>query len=270
MLLPWAGALKKTGAEGVEVTPLIRSTKESQLIDEGTIKFNGGEPEQILRNFSPSGEEVLLGVRLSGKLKSNFPLSPSGSSDGVLAESKEAATVVVVSDVDLLTDRFSIVQQNFLGAQIVSLLNDNLNFTLNAAESLLGSNDLINIRSRGRFTREFTKVKQIEVQAQQRWQQEEAVFQAKLNNANQRLSQLQSASGDSSKQVVTKEMLEEIRKFREEKKEAQANLRTVRRRLREDIERLENVHFLLNTFFVPFLLLVGAGVYQLIRKRRGA
>lgn len=277
LVFAWAGVLNISKIDGVETEVLLHSSPKSQLLDDSAVRFGGGEPDALLRTFIPTGKEQAIAVRIRGNLKSNFPdglpksEGEADSSQSVLKESNSPANIIVVSDVDFLTDRFSVQVQRIFGAKIAQLLNDNLNFFQNSVENLLGSDDLISVRSRGQFTRPFTKVEELETIAQQRWQQEEMVLQAQLNAANQRLSEIQSQVGAQvgadSKQVVNKAVLEEIKKFKDQRREAQERLREVRRNLRQDIERLGSNLFFLNTFFVPLLLIFGAAFYSLSKKR---
>ena len=186
-----------------------------------------------------------------------------------LKETSGNANVVIVSDVDFMVERFSVQVQQIFGTKVAQLINDNQNFFQNIAENLLGSEDLISIRSRGQFARPFTKVEELETYAQQRWQQEEMGLQAELNAANNRLAELQGKAGaeGSSKQVLNKAFLDEIKQFKERKAKTQAQLRTVRRNLRQDIEHLGTLLFLMNTFMVPLALILGTIGYTALRKQ---
>jgi len=90
-----------------------------------------------------------------------------------------------------------------------------------------------------------------------------------LNGTNARLTELQSKVGaeGSSKQVLNKVFLDEVKKFKERKLEAQDKLRTVRRNLRQDIEHLGTLLFLVNTFMVPLALILGAIGFSALKKR---
>lgn len=277
VLLPWPGALKISPVDGITTETLFTTTPDAMLLDQSEYRIGGGNPDELLRNYVRGTEPQILAVRLSGKFKTTFPegepkddSAPQESTmpgASHLAESADPSNVVVVSDVDLLSDPFSVSQQSIFGRRLVTPLNDNLVFVLNMVENLAGSNDLISIRSRGRFSRPFTKVQEIEARAQSRWQQEEAVLQAKLNAANQRLSQLQSSTGGS-EEVFSTAVLDEIKKFREERKETQQTLREVRLRLREDKERLGSILFALNTFLVPVVLIIGTLIVTAARRKR--
>ena len=149
----------------------------------------------------------------------------------------------------------------------------------NLVENLTGSTDLISLRSRGKFARPFTKVQEIELRAQEKWLQVEQKLQAKLQELNQRINELQATSGSGRGQplgmkqggqtkLMTRELIEEMKSFREERIETQRELRRVRRNLRKDKESLGRTLFLLNTFAVPFLLIGGTLVCYRVRKRR--
>ena len=95
----------------------------------------------------------------------------------------------------------------------------------------------------------------------------------RLQQANQRLTELQSSGPGSGAEasggnaVFDEAILTEIRKFREERKEAQSRLREVRRNLRADKERLGDVLFMLNTFLMPAILII-VSVYSAYHIKR--
>lgn len=276
ILLPWPGELQKKDVPGVTFTPLLQSSPDSMLFGEEDYRYGGGDPALLREKLVRGGGQRVFAARLDGKFKSNFKEAPAGAppptaEHPLLAESVEQSHVLVVADVDFLADYASVVAQNYLGAKMVSLLNDNLRFAGNAVENLLGSNDLISLRSRGQFTRPFTRVHQIEQAAEDKWHNEELTLQASLSAANQRLSQLQAGTdkGEGQEQTLSSAVLDEVKRFREQRAEAQRRLREVRRNLRQDKERLGQGLFLLNTFFVPTVLVLGV-LWWGVRRRTGA
>ena len=102
---------------------------------------------------------------------------------------------------------------------------------------------------------------------------EEVTLMARLNAANERLTELQSAANRSEdgkgEQVFTKALLDELKKFRDERAEAQERLREVRRNLRQDKERLGSSLFAINTFLVPLLLIVGGILWYARQSGKG-
>jgi ABC-type uncharacterized transport system involved in gliding motility auxiliary subunit len=277
LILPWAGALNVTETPEIKATVLLESTARSMLYSENDMRFSAESPDALLKNYVPGVESKVLAVQLIGKFKSSFESRPGEESDPVLEENVsredqhlgqgvDTASVLIIADVDFMADRYSAVAQSILGTRLISLLNDNLIFAINAIENLTGSDNLISLRSRGKFSRPFTTVQQIEADAQTRYQEEETQLQAKLSAGNQRITQLQSgASAQNGKAVFTSALMDEIQKFRDERKVTQQKLRDVRRKLREDKERLGTRLFVLNTFLMPGLLIIGSLLYYFIR-----
>lgn len=281
VLLPWAGALKSKEVEGVEFLPLLSSTNDGLLVQEKDFSISS-DPGNLLRKtaYTP-GEVRILGARVQGKFKTNFPEGPPGTTTDAeagmsqekshLLESVDTSHVVVISDVDFISDRFSVSVNQIFGQQIATLLNDNAILLQNLIENLSGSNELISIRSRGKSARPFRKVQELEREAEVRFRQKELVFQADLSEAENRLRNLQATGqfeGSEGKKVFTSALLEERKRILEKRREAQQNIRRIRRELRQDVENLGNRLFFINTFAVPLLLVFISIAYVNVRRRR--
>ena len=92
-------------------------------------------------------------------------LAPStGNDDTVdestehLSESLEPTNLIVVADVDMLGNQMWVQVQNFFGQPIYQAFADNGAFANNAIDNLIGSSDLISVRSRGTYSRPFERV----------------------------------------------------------------------------------------------------------------
>ncbi len=279
IMFAWAGVLLVNDVPGITKQELFKTSLDSMVFEEKDIKFTSEDPRALLKKFKPENKTNILGVKLSGEFPSSFKEAPAGSTltTPFKAKSEKPATVIILSDADFMADQYSAMRQSFFGTEIVSLINDNQVLVANIAENLSGNNELIQLRSRGRFTRPFDKVQEIEADAQQRFRQEEARFQEEVNETNRRLGELQeggkgnksagmSEMPNSKAAVMDKALLDEIQLLREKKKDAQARLRNVRRSLREDKESLGTKLFLLNSFLVPLLLIIFS-VLKLRRKK---
>jgi ABC-type uncharacterized transport system involved in gliding motility auxiliary subunit len=188
-----------------------------------------------------------------------------------LLEAAELNSILLFSDVDFLSDQFSVQKLNFLGQSIIQPRNDNLNLMLNAAEHLSGNEALMSIRSRGRFSRPFTRLLAMQRQAQLRHQTEEKLLLSQLEEVQQRLNSLLESAGEQgqSEVILPPEVQVEIEKFREEERQARRKLREVRKILRQDIERLGQGLLLLNMLLVPLIVgIIGLIVYRLRTRRR--
>jgi ABC-type uncharacterized transport system involved in gliding motility auxiliary subunit len=135
---------------------------------------------------------------------------------------------------------------------------------------LAGGQSLINIRSRGKFQRPFTRVQALEQKAQARWLDREQELLQKIDATNQKLQELEQRKDASQKLILSEEQEAEIQKFQEERLRINQELKVVRRNLRADIEALGTTVKLINIFLMPLLVCIagiGYAVYRRNRKR---
>jgi ABC-type uncharacterized transport system involved in gliding motility auxiliary subunit len=267
-------------AEGAKATlsPLIKSSVESELMPAERFQFLP-DPEELLKGFTPSGKEYVLAARLSGPLTSAFPDGPppaQGSQapvDQALASkhiaSTENANLVLVGDVDVLSDRLWVTAQSFLGQRIYNAFANNGDFVINALDNLSGSSALIGLRSRATYTRPFTTVEELRRRADLEFRSTEQRLEAELTQTEQRLGELQKSRSDGNSLLMTPEQQAEVQRFLDEQVRIRQELRTVRRNLDADIEVLGRWLKVINVLVMPVLLTLAAfGVVVLRRKRK--
>ena len=129
-------------------------------------------------------------------------------------------------------------------------------FVVNALDSLAGSSDLIGVRSRGSYTRPFTRVEELRVAAQARFQETEQRLQDELAETERRLGELQSSREDTGNILMTSEQQDEIDRFIDQRASIRTELRAVQRGLDKDIEELGTTLKIVNIALVPLLLTV--------------
>ncbi|HEV8541619.1 MAG TPA: Gldg family protein, partial [Verrucomicrobiae bacterium] len=272
MLLPFVGAFTGAPAEGLKETVLLHSSTQSQLVEKFMAQFGG---QNITKDFQPSGKEYALAIRLTGKFKSAFPDGPPKDSGTnapppAAAHLKEGAkenAVVLVADSDLLYDAFAAQVQNFFGQKMVFRINANLNFVQNVIEQSAGDENLIQVRSRATMNRPFTKVRQMQVVAEERFRSKIRDLEKSLQDTQTRLSELQQAKQGQQKLILSAEQQAEIQKFKQKQAEANKELKQVRKDLRRDIDSLENRLKWLNIAGMP-LIVIGAGISVALVKRK--
>ncbi len=276
-----AGALSKDNQSEHEFMPLLSLSGQSGMLDSFMLRFV--QPTQIARELKPDQQRKALVAWVSGKFKTAFPDGqPAKEKKGGEEEGEEenkplknqhidaasaAVSVLLISDIDFISDAFSVQKLNFLGQQIIQPSNDNLNLMLNAVEHLSGNEALMSIRSRGKFTRPFARLQALQLQAQMQYQQEEAQLQATLDRVQKQLDQLLESAGKKGKRevILPLEVQAEIKRFRSEERQTRKKLREVRKVLRQVIESLGNWLIALNMLAVP--LLVGVIGVLFYRKR---
>ncbi|MCJ7682871.1 MAG: hypothetical protein MUO68_01105, partial [Desulfobacteraceae bacterium] len=149
---------------------------------------------------------------------------------------------------------------NVFGLAISEMFNDNLNFLSNASEILTGSDDLIGLRSRGKFERPFTAVVKLQRTAQERWLVKENELVKQMEETTQKLRQLEEHKDISQEMIVSPEQEVEIAKFKEQRQKINRELKQVRKNLRASIETLGATLKGINIFLMPFLVaLIGIG-----------
>ncbi len=270
-----SGYLRKAKDSSVEFTPILQTSLDSGAIE--SIKTRFSQPDQVIRDLKTDKQVKVLAAFIKNQFETAFPggqppkekkENDQGTAEqeqplknAHLSKAKEANTILVVADVDFITDPFSVQKLNFLGQTIVQPLNDNLNFMLNAVEFISGNDALMSIRSRGRFTRPFTRLIALEQQAQLRFQEEEIALQSKLKEVQDKLRNLEEQKDTKQKRLLTVEQQQEIKKFRVEELKTRKRLREVRKILRQDIESLGNWLLGINMLLIPSLVAVMGVVF---------
>ena len=296
-----AGHFSVAEQSTVELQPLLTSSANAALMPAIQMQMLS-DPEALLDNFVPSGETYILAARLTGSLQSAFPDGPpvenvpdtaggpldTGSDDAGAAESEavesgrdevteagenhlastEDANVILVGDVDILSDRLWVQQQNFLGQRLATAFANNGDFLINALDNLSGSADLIGIRARGTYARPFTRVQALRRQADAQFRQTEQRLQAELSETENTLAELQASRTDEGSLLMSDEQQAEIQRFLDEQVRIRQELRAVQRNLDRSIERLGAMLQFINIGLVPLLLTVFALSVAVIGRRR--
>lgn len=276
-----AGILEKTGAEGIEVTPLIRTGGRSMAIDAAKV---AGQPDVVgmFRDFKPGGAPLMLAARIKGTVTSAFPdgpppPKPDGAADTPAAappkaphlkQSEKPANLIVVADVDMLHDRFWTDIRELMGQRLLVPFANNADLVVNALDNLSGSDAMIGLRGRAQSTRPFHLVQEIRQAAEQQYRSKEQSLQAKLDDVRQKLEALERRRGAEGDVVLSAEDRAAIDKFRGEMIATRKQLRDVQRALREDIDRMDAWLKFLNIAAIPLLLGLGTIVVTVIGRLR--
>ncbi|MBU4002769.1 MAG: ABC transporter, partial [Proteobacteria bacterium] len=140
----------------------------------------------------------------------------------------------------------------------------------NTCEILTGNEELVNIRSRGKFERPFVKVVDLEKKAQVRWLAQEQGLMKKMEESTAKLEKLEKLKDASQKFIVSPDQEKELQNFKKEKLAIHKKLKEVRRNLRADIDRLGMKVKLANIFMMPLLIsILGIG-YAVYKRNRAA
>jgi ABC-type uncharacterized transport system involved in gliding motility auxiliary subunit len=272
-----AGALSVRDDASVTLVPLLQSSTDSALMPAAQFQFLS-DPLTLLDSFAPDGQSHILAARVQGPLTTAFPDGPPGETNSLLAppqghlDSAENSNLIIVADVDILSDRLWVQRQrSLLGREIASAFANNGDFVANAVANLAGSENLIGLKSRETYVRPFTRVENLRREADARFRETEQRLQAELAETEQRLGELQAARTDSGSLFMSSEQEAEVDRFREQQLRIRQELRTVQRELDSSIDNLGAALKLINIFLLPLgLALLAFAAHLLTRPRHKA
>ena len=283
--LPYAGAFAGTPVTGLKETVLLKSTKDSQLVDGFMANLSG---ENVLKEFKPSGTQYALAVRLTGKFKTAFPNGKPEDKkddenkaadkkdadkkpeekkpDDSLKETKQDNTVILVGDADMLYDRVALQPIQTLFGTAYAPANGNLSFAQNAVEQLTGDNNLIAVRSRATVVRPFTRIKAMEAAANEKFQSEIKRLEDSAAEAQRKINELQQQKKGDQRFILSPEQTAELTKLRRDEVDSRKRLKQVQKDFRREVVSLQTKVKWLNILAVP-LAVTASGIALAFLKR---
>jgi ABC-type uncharacterized transport system involved in gliding motility auxiliary subunit len=284
LFMALAGAYQGESAEGIERTPLVFSSPQSELADPS---FTQTSPQMVERNFKPSGVEYAVAVKLEGKFKTAFPQgkpkpvppgqaalpdavsSPDPDAPPGLKESTAPTTVYLVGDVDMLFDPLAAAEvPTPFGRPVVVPANGNIDLAQSMIEQLAGGEELASVRSRASRDRPFTVVKRMQAEAENKFRDKISELEKGLNETQSRLAELERSKDAGQQFILTSEQQEEIKSFRQKEAAAKKELKDVRKTLRREVDALEQRVKWTNILAMPLVVAAVGVLIALVRHRR--
>jgi ABC-type uncharacterized transport system involved in gliding motility auxiliary subunit len=296
-----AGAISLKPDAKVTMTPLIFTSGQSMLLDTEKLK---GKPDffGILRDFQPGGEPLVLAARIAGTVPTAFPDGPPKDEPKAddkagdekkdeakkeepkplahphLAQSNGPINAVIITDSDMLQDRFWVSVQDVFGQAVQVPVSNNMDLVSNSLDYLTGSQDLIGLRARGVSSRPFERVVQLTRDAEVRLRNKEQELQKQQEDTQRKLMELQrpaqygaDAPNTPGTVILTPAQQEEINRFKSELLKIRRDLRAVQLELRQDISRLQTRLWFFDITLVPLLVALaalGLGLARVRNRRR--
>jgi ABC-type uncharacterized transport system involved in gliding motility auxiliary subunit len=241
--------------------------------------------EGIISSFQASGTEYPLALRLTGKFKTAFPegkpkppengpnekKEEAPAPDARLTESKQETSVVLIGDSDMIQDRVAVREiGNPLGQRLFIPLNGNLAFAENVIDQLTGDSNLIGVRSRASRERPFTVVKKMQADAESSYRSKIKELEGSLADTQRRIGDLQKSKQDGQRFILSPQQQEELANFRKKEGDVKTQLKTVRKKLRADIDSLENRIKWLDIAALPALVALTGLVFAAVKRKRSA
>ena len=246
----------------VAVETLIESSEFANGIAASQLQFLQN-PDDLMQSFSQGSEARPIAVRLSG------PTTLETGLEGDAPVEVSNLDLILVSDTDVLSDRLWVQVQHFFGQQVATAFADNGSLLTNLVDYFTGSQDLISVRSRGRFTRPFEVVQSLRREAETRYLASAEQLQLELNETERQLADLESQQESDGVLRLSDEQEAALVRFQDEKLRIRKALRDVRHRLDQDIDQLGGQLKLLNIIVLPILLtlMLAMAAWAQLRKR---
>ncbi len=286
-----AGAIAPADGATTRFDPLITSSTDAMLMDAGLLE-DVTDPSVLFDEFVSAEQSFTIAARVSGIVESAFPegrpvlveesseaTEDAADADAVATEEAEPVAdhiarsngevnILVFADTDMLTDRLWVQVAQFLGQRVPQPFANNGDVVINALENLSGGAALTSIRSRGRYSRPFTRVIQLQREADDRLRSEEAVLLESLAATEQSLAELNQTEDGELIGQITPEIQAEVDTFNAEMLLTRRRLRDVQYQLTADIERLGSNLKFINTALIPVLLTLLALMMHFLRSKR--
>ncbi len=242
----------------------------------------------IMNKLEIGDKPVAMGYQVTGKFSSAFPNgiavpAPSEKTETTeteapqpqkmieltgLTKATRQCVVIVFSDVDFIADMLA-YQPSIFGTK--APVGDNSSLLVNSVGELVGSTDLISIRSRGNFSRPFTRVDEIEAQAREASEEKIAAINAEIANFQNELTNIIRQAQGNRQKVMSSSILEEKRKVETKIRLSQMDLRDVKMSRRQEIEalgsKLKSICMLLTPSIILLIAII-IGTFRTARKRR--
>jgi ABC-type uncharacterized transport system involved in gliding motility auxiliary subunit len=285
------GVIRQAAGASTRFEALIVSSSDSMLMDAGLLE-DVTDPSILFDEFVSEGISHTIAARISGVIETAFPdgrpivevealdeeTTALNEEDTAAAEeeptpehlgsSNSEVNILVFADTDMLGDRMWVQVGQFMGQRIPRPFSNNGDMVINALDNLSGGADLSSIRGRGTYSRPFTKVIQLQRQADDRLRVEEAELLDRLAEAEAALAELNQDENGELIGQVTPEIQAEVDRFNEQMLETRRSLRDVQYQLTEDIEQLGANLKLINTALIPMLLSLLALLLSYLRAKR--
>ena len=295
------GAISQSTDGNLNFEPLIVSSSDAMLMDRSFVE-SVTDPTVLFDEFQSEDRSFVIAARLSGVIETAFPngqpaieeVEEENQSDEEESDASEVpataindadevvegielehldtsfdpVNIIVFADSDILSDRLWVQVSQFFGQRIPQPFANNGDLIINAMDNLSGGADLSSIRSRGRYSRPFTRVLSLQREADDRLRQEEGELLDRVAGTEASLAELNTDEEGNPIGEITPEIQAEMDRFNAELIETRRRLREVRFQLTEDIEQLGSNLKAANTALVPILLTVFFFGRYYLRSRR--
>jgi ABC-type uncharacterized transport system involved in gliding motility auxiliary subunit len=148
-------------------------------------------------------------------------------------------------------------------------MNANLNLAQNVLEQMTGDSNLIAVRSRATLNRPFTRVKELEAAANEKFQSEIKRLEDSAADSQRKINEMQAQKKDKDQRfILSPEQRTELEKLRKEEAETRKHLKQVQKDLRKEVVSLQTRLKWINILAVPLAVTVTGIVIAIVNRRK--
>lgn len=249
MLVSSASALSPRQNAPIFFIPMLTAGPVSQIISARWAQ-GGYDPNLILRNFRPDNQIKVIAARI------------------VSSDVSRPFDIIAVADTDILYDNFWAASIPMSDGNLIIPIFDNANFVLNSLESLIGGDNLINLRGKSALERRFDKVESIRKIGQQQFKIKEQQILEKIEQTKNNLRDIWGKKTFEGRENFTPDELSIIANIRKNLDRMRIELRDIRLNMNQDIETIDARVKFINIYLIPLIILLGLMIYALLRRLR--
>jgi len=291
--LIFAGAMKKTHGAKSTIRPLLSTTKSGGTWKpKSAFELRPDNPDFVKNQTEAARKgntQYMLACLIEGEIETNFPdgievpndqeptptTSPASTQPATsqpatrrldaIKTAKKGACVLVVSDVDCITDQFA-YRSLSLGPMIRMIqIGDNASLVLNTLEYFSGSEDLITIRSRSSYRRRFIVFDEIEDKADEKTAEAAEEINTQIKKDQEELNNIVRDADGRNIGMLQQKVVARQRALEMKVRDGRKELRGLQSDRREQIEAMTDYLTYLNVLGTPILLLLIAITLAIFR-----
>ena len=247
LLTSTASALSPTEDKHALFIPLLKSSNNSAVVD-ASWAHNSYNPNSLLRNFQKDKYTKVIAAHIIG----NAP--------------EKQYEIIVTADTDILYDSFWAKTLTMQDGNIVVPIFDNANFVLNSLETLIGNDNLIELRGKSAKDRPFTNIETIRRKAQQDFKIKEQKILDRIDHTKKGLKEIWGKKTFEERENFTPDELSIIANIRKKLNNMRKELRNIRTELNLEINKIDAQVKFYNIYAIPLLIALALLIYTLIKR----
>lgn len=248
ILVSSASALSPRENANIIFAPLLKAGDISQTVEADWAQ-KSYDPNQILRNFKPDGINKIIAARI------------------ISQDAAKPFDLIAVADTDLLYDNFWATSIPSSDGNLIVPIFDNANFVLNGLESLIGGDNLINLRGKSALERRFDILDQVrKLNLQDTQIKEQKIFE-KIDFTKNQLRDIWGKKNFEGRDNFTADELSIIANIRKSLDQLRVELRDIRLNTNQQLDNTETWIKFADIYAVPLIILLFLSIQALLKRR---